>query len=318
MVYTSFWGPTWTQDATRAAYAGRLSLFFQDLLNSNYMNVLTQYGVLVGKGTGAFVRSVFPSNLASSITDAEARGIIQDCINAGALPDPGNPTNNVLITFLDDKTSINDPDPSSGRHITTKPNEVDGYHDHFVTSAGGHFYYAFLSFSSDESLLTQVASHEFAEAVTDPEYNAWTTGSGQNEIGDSCENNDDTITVGSDSWTVQKVYSNADHGCVGQAANPLAENQPGPGMGTRGGPGDAHGSRRRQLRRFGGHERLLPLPDVHFDVRTKKVTVDERHVLSYIDKLFYPLRPEHISQDFGSLLRPFLDVVEKRSQKRRG
>ena len=27
---------------------------------------------------------------------------------------------------------------------------------------------------------------------------------------------------------------------------------------------------------------------------------------------------QSISQDFGSLLRPFLDVVEKRSQKRRG
>jgi hypothetical protein len=313
LVYTAFWGPTWTTNPTRTATANRLSQFHQDLLKSNFMNVLTQYGIAGGKGTGAFVKSLFFNNVPASLTDAAARGIIQSSINAGALPDPGNPTNNVLMMFLDDQTVIDDPSPN-GRHLTPKPNEVDGYHDRFVTSGGGHLYYAFESFSTIESLLTQVATHEFAEMVTDPEYNAWTPDAAQTEIGDVCENNTDTITVGADTWTIQKVWSNTDGACVGQAANPLPPLSPGPGVGLgAAAPGVAHASRERPVPLFGGHERVLPLPAVHFDVATDRVTLDEDHVLSYVDKLFSPLRPQHLHADFGGWIRGIMEILERKS-----
>src|SRR5579884_3694124 len=58
-VYTSFWGPQWS-DAVRTARAERLNQFVQDLLDSNYMNVLSQYGVGAGAGAaGAFVKATF-------------------------------------------------------------------------------------------------------------------------------------------------------------------------------------------------------------------------------------------------------------------
>ena len=55
-VYTSFWGPLWS-DSPHQALAAQLNRFHQDILNSHYMNVLTQYGVWKGAGTGAFVQS---------------------------------------------------------------------------------------------------------------------------------------------------------------------------------------------------------------------------------------------------------------------
>src|SRR5262245_40911282 len=44
-VYTSFWGSLWLGDSGHLQRAGRLSQFLTDLVSSNYMNVLSQYGV---------------------------------------------------------------------------------------------------------------------------------------------------------------------------------------------------------------------------------------------------------------------------------
>jgi hypothetical protein len=50
VVYTSFWGPSWT--SSNAGLASDLNQFVQDLMQAGpWMNILTQYGVA---GTGAF------------------------------------------------------------------------------------------------------------------------------------------------------------------------------------------------------------------------------------------------------------------------
>ena len=48
LVYTSFWGPAWS-DAIHQAQVAQLDQFHQDILSSNFMNVLTQYGILLVK-----------------------------------------------------------------------------------------------------------------------------------------------------------------------------------------------------------------------------------------------------------------------------
>src|SRR5260370_21729508 len=61
-VFTSFWGSQWS-DAAHTTRANRLNQFAQDLLSSNYMNVLSQYGVGSGAGpSGTFVKATFAPN----------------------------------------------------------------------------------------------------------------------------------------------------------------------------------------------------------------------------------------------------------------
>jgi hypothetical protein len=63
--------------------------------------------------------------------------------------------------------------------------------------------------------MTVVLSHEVAEAITDPVMTAWTTGKGENEVGDLC----DTGSVaewGSERFAVQDLWSNSAKACVSE------------------------------------------------------------------------------------------------------
>ena len=128
-----------------------------------------------------------------------------------------------------------------------------GYHNGFTTSAGNQFYYSVIPGLDDtciqnscggdpscslapgltqEQRRTQVASHEFAEMLTDPTpptgwYDQSDPNSGEN--GDICNGQTDTITVGSNTWTVQRIYSkfddqqsNGSNYCLAQVASPEA------------------------------------------------------------------------------------------------
>ncbi len=44
LVNVSLWGSAWTTDPAHLTRAGRLAQFHQDLVGSNFMNVLSQYG----------------------------------------------------------------------------------------------------------------------------------------------------------------------------------------------------------------------------------------------------------------------------------
>jgi hypothetical protein len=83
---------------------------------------------------------------------------------------------------------------------------------------------------TQEQRRTQVASHEFAEMVTDPvPPTGWYDQSDPNsgEIGDICNGQSDTITVGPNTWTVQRIYSSTDdqqsggsNYCLSQVTSP--------------------------------------------------------------------------------------------------
>jgi len=65
--------------------------------------------------------------------------------------------------------------------------------------------------SSDREVA--MMSHEFDETVTDPLLNAWFDSSG-NEIGDKCNQIPATVSLGSNKYVVQKLWSNASSSCV--------------------------------------------------------------------------------------------------------
>jgi hypothetical protein len=246
-VYTSFWGSLWS-DAAHQTRAQRLSQFHADLLNSGFMNVLSQYGVGQGAGAaGAFVSSSFLPGIPNNLTDPQIQGIIQSTIDAGTLPEPTSPANLALIIYLDENTGVNDP---QDQLVLCEPTHdtAFGYHSFFTTKAGNPFYYAIIPALTDaclsescpgndagcslhlaesqEQRQTQVASHEFAEMTTDPQLNAWyDPKAGEN--GDICNGESEVITVGANSWTVQKTYSKHDdeqsngaNYCLAQAPSP--------------------------------------------------------------------------------------------------
>jgi hypothetical protein len=255
-VYVSFWGPAWQADPEHTQRQANLNQFMQDFLASDYMNVLSQYGS--GHGAGGAGTVLGTSNLASAtgqMTDADIQTTAQSLVDTGTVPEPGQPSNMALMIFMDESIEINDPNLGV---VLCEPqgDNAFGYHNFFTTAAGNQFYYSIIPSLNDaclqnscpddtscslhlastqEQRQTQVASHEFAEMVTDPEISAWRDASNGAENGDICNGESDTITVGGNTWTVQRMYSYTDdinsggaQPCITGAPAPIPPIQPGP------------------------------------------------------------------------------------------
>jgi hypothetical protein len=330
LIYTSFWGSLWLSDPAHIQEAGRLSQFLTDLVNSDYMNVLSQYGVGSGKGSGLFIQASFISNVPTALKDSDIHNIIQSAINGGAIPEPPhNNTTNVLVTFLDENTGVNDPNLGI---VMCEPagDNAFGYHFDFTTAAGNPFYYAVIpglndpclknSCSNDascslhlaqtqEARRTQVTSHEFIEMCTDPKFQKGWWGPFSDENGDICNGEADNITVGPNTWDVQRQYSKFDdinsNGasfCVTTAPNPIPKLSPGPSGIT---------AAMASARRIGSYQPFLPLPSVRFDAKTEKSSFDDSRIESYLHKFFYPLGHESFFADLPGVLRRVADILEK-------
>lgn len=253
-VHTSFWGALWS-DAAHQAHAQRLNQYHQDLLASGFMNVLSQYGVGHGAGNaGAFIGDSFISTAPATLTEATIQSTIQTAIDQGVLPEPSAPSNMALIIYLDENSGVNDPADQLVLCEPTNDNAF-GFHNFFTTTAGHKFYYAVIPGLTDvcltescgqdascslhlaqtqEQRQTQVASHEFAEMTTDPELNAWLDAQA-GENGDICNGQSATITVGANTWNVQRTYSKTDDMatagqsyCLATAPAPIPALKPGP------------------------------------------------------------------------------------------
>src|SRR4051812_1695968 len=99
-VYLLFAGD-WTSAANQTR-ATRLGQYVTDLLNSRYMNILSQYGCGT---TGTLVNSVFVATPDNDLSNADIHGILQNAINASVVPEPGNTLQNAYILILDDATA---------------------------------------------------------------------------------------------------------------------------------------------------------------------------------------------------------------------
>ena len=330
LIYVSFWGSMWLTDPAHIQAAGRLTQFCADLVNSNYMNVLSQYGVGSGRGSGLFVQASFISSVSANLTDNDIHSVIQSAINNGAIPEPpANNTTHVLVIYLDENTAVSD---TSLGIVMCEPSgdNAFGYHFDFITAAGNPFYYAVIPALTDACLTnscsndafcslhlaqtqeqrrTQVTSHEFAEMCTDPKFQTGWWGPESDENGDICNGEADTITVGSNVWDVQRQYSKYDDQnsngatfCVVEAPNPLPKLTPGPSGLT---------AAMTSAQRMGTYLGFLPLPPAHFDARREQVAFDEDRLERYVKKLFYPLSHENVFADLPGILRAVADVLEK-------
>jgi hypothetical protein len=227
-IYILFLGD-W-QSAANQNRASRLTQFVKDFLNSRYMNILSQYGC----GTsGTVVNSVFVESSNQNLSGSDINNIFQAAIGNRRIPEPTNHSN-AYVLFLDDNTGVNDADAGA---VMCEPNSdtAFGYHDSFTTTAGNVCVYSVIPNLTDSCLTetcqndsqcslhlsltqeqrqTQVASHELSEMFSDPQPQsnpAWTDldpNTGEN--GDLCNGQSGTITVGSNTWTVQRMYSKWD------------------------------------------------------------------------------------------------------------
>ena len=230
IVHASFWGAVWQSDQAHLQRATRMEQFLQDLLASDYMNILSQYGAGQGAGrAGAYASKGMIANVANQLTDAAIQQTLQSAIDSKALPEPGRPAKDVVMIYLAEGIDVQGPDPA--RMCEPNGDNAFGYHSSFATKAGNPFYYSVIPALDDaclkascqidaqcslhlsltqEQRQTQVSSHEYSEMVTDPEGNAWFDGKSGSENGDICNGTSAVLQVGTRSWTVQRMYSKHD------------------------------------------------------------------------------------------------------------
>jgi hypothetical protein len=331
-VYGSFWGPKWG-DPTHVTRAAHMAQFMKDLLASKYMNVMSQYGVGLGAGlAGSYVKSTFVNNAPSQLDETKIHQIIQSCINAGAIPEPPATNSNVcMIIFLDETIAVKD----SGLGISMCEPSGDnafGYHFDFKTTAGHEFYYAVIPALSDacltascgsggcslhlsqpqEQRITQVTSHEFIEMASDPKFPTGWFGPTSDENGDICNGQTASITVGANTWAVQRQYSKKDDVAtnggtwsVVDAPTAIPELPGGPAAGVTG------IARVQQLQQL---YPLLPLPTSSFDAKTNKMTIDDAQIEAYSERLFAPYSAENLVPGLPGMLRQMADHLEKKKK----
>ena len=229
-VFNIFLGD-WTSAANQTR-ADRLNQFITDLMNSDYMNMLAQYGV---GSTGTLVNSVFVASNDHDLNRTDVETIFQTAINNGTIPEPTNQSN-VYILFLDDASGVNGVFGTDDIVMCEATNDsAFGFHFHFTTTAGNELFYAVVPGLTNACLTnscpgndggcslhlaqtreerqTQVLSHEFSEMITNPDVEGnegWSEPSGPHENGDICNGQSGTITVGANSWNVQRMYSKYD------------------------------------------------------------------------------------------------------------
>jgi hypothetical protein len=309
IVYNSFWGPAWS-DATHQALANQLNQFTQDLLASNFMNTLTQYSMQKGANGGVFVRASFLSGVPSTLTVSSYEQLIQQSINANVFPQAVDLNTTVgvpmVMIYLDENTIIN----GGGRQLNFPGAPDLAYHDSFITTNGNLCIYAFMAFLP-LSEVTWVASHEFAEAVTDPLYTAWTPDHAGHEIGDYCEGTNATITVSGRAWTVQTIWSDTNNACIAPPPAPIPLLHPGPfgAAGAGRSPGVAQSA--LDALQIASIERVLPLPPIQFDVQADAMSTAPAAVNNYVKRLFHPLHHSELVSDLPQLLRTAATLLEQ-------
>jgi hypothetical protein len=216
--------------------ASRIRQFLSDFLNSKYMNILSQYGC---GNNGNLANSIFIQNSVQDLTGDDIHNIIQTSINNHQLPEPIN-NSIAYILFLDNDTAVHD---ESVKMCEPETDTGFGYHYHFITKQRNKCPFAVVPGLVDSCLVntcsndhdcslhlsqtqeqrqTQVASHELSEMFSNPfvdtDKEGWSNPIPQegnenddsdipHENGDICNGNSATITVGSNTWNVQRMYS---------------------------------------------------------------------------------------------------------------
>jgi hypothetical protein len=232
-----FMGSDWASNSSLVSTAGSLNTYVGYLVNSNYMDMMTNAGYNVGRGTstsGATLNLTL-NKTTTGLSDSQIHTNLQNAISAGQLAAPD--AQRLYVVYVEPGVIVKLGSSSSRTTFL-------GYHGAFAGhTAGGQaadIRYAVLpypgtpnpspgsqGFGSSFDELTSVSSHEIAEAVTDPDVNykrlGWYDDQLNGEIGDLT---DQTSRLGS--YLIQDLVGKNDQVIV-------------PAPGTGGGGGGASG-----------------------------------------------------------------------------
>jgi len=212
-------GNEWSTVPAIAAQTTTVDAFLKDITGGAYMDALTSAGYGVGRGTasaGAVDKTAIAAN--STITDASIQASIQADIKSGLLQAPD--ANRLYIVYVEPNVAVN-----LGFGQGTTQQGILGYHGAFAGPNGATIRYAVVAYPGGTvgnstlpqantafDQLTDVTSHELAEAVTDPDVNYAQLGwydPRRGEIGDITENNPNAY-VRLDGYLVQEVANQND------------------------------------------------------------------------------------------------------------
>jgi hypothetical protein len=210
------------------AFQSTMNAFYSAVVTGTYVSFLQQYNTSSPSqrfGNGTRGTPFVDSQTGTSITDAQIQTYLANLINAHKVPAPTN--NTYYPIHFPPGVSIN-----MGGSLSCV--QFCAYHGTFVHN-GQDVYYGVLpdtgqsgcnggcGTSTVANNNTSVASHEYAEALTDPAVGIATVfgpplgwyNRAQGEIGDLCNGQETTATLGDGkAYTVQRLFSNTTHSCV--------------------------------------------------------------------------------------------------------
>jgi len=232
-----FWGASWST-GINAQLIPQLEGFFDFIVTSSIMDMLAEYSTSSTPiQHGRRLPSVHlpgsePGNVTSTgriVTDTQIQQALQTWIQNGTAP--ATSANTLYFIYLPPNVIC---DGAGGAQSCT---QMCGYHDHI----GSSVYYAVIPYvtcygcvfpGNFLDTLTEVSSHEFCEAITDPTLSTWWDSNTGNEIGDIC--NRQTTRLGG--YLIQTEWSNSQSSCaIAPVVPPFAavyqQGDPGNGIG---------------------------------------------------------------------------------------
>ena len=202
-----FWGAAWGGATTPSSAA--VTTAVTNLLAGPYMSALAQYRG-IGRGSLRGTTTVTTSNPPNPFSDGDVGNLVISLINNNTLPEPDEDTQILYCVIM--PPNISSGRSSIGEHTYTSFTDT-GIFDSDTTRA--HF--AWVMNNGTLDFVTEIFSHELAEACSDPEGNAFqiapSNPTAWNEIGDSgcgCQSQDATL----DGIRVQKYWSQRDNACI--------------------------------------------------------------------------------------------------------
>jgi hypothetical protein len=229
-VTTVFWG-------SNVASQEDLDAFYRAIVDSPYVDQLGEYGTPTQKiGRGQFVSSYVDTNVATAstgaqVSDGDVQQELTSLIQSGALPQPDADT--LFMVHFPPGVSITTQGATSCQQFCA-------YHSSFQLGSGNVYYGIMPDYGGSDCSrcwageptqfkgTTVVASHEVAEAITDPNIGvanttqdesqlAWyDTNSDDGEIADVCEGKSTTVA----GYRVTKLWSVRHDACEAPSSKP--------------------------------------------------------------------------------------------------
>jgi hypothetical protein len=205
-VHLIFWGSAWngSPNPSRADITNTVT----SMVTGPYLSALAQYRG-IRRGLVVDQTSVTTSNPPNGFQDSDVSTMIQGLLNAGTVPEPDQDTRRVYMVFM--PPGIGSSGTFTGEHTFFFFNDTDNPAD------SQRVRFAWVTNNGTLDSVSEITSHEIAEACSDPEGTAFQiqprNPSSWNEIGDSgcgCQSVDARLN----GVLVQKYWSQRDNACV--------------------------------------------------------------------------------------------------------